>query len=72
MSAVIDINGPLEAANLAVRRAKEFGYGPFATAQMRRNAVLAANRGVQPVVAASRAVPRKCERNGDSTGPEAA
>jgi len=72
MSAVIDFNAPLEAANLAAQRAKSYGYGGIATAQFVRQAATLASHGTAPWDAACKAVPKKDRRNGDSTGPEAA
>lgn len=65
MSAVIDFTATLEAANLAVQRAKSFGYTGITTAQMVRNAATLATRGAAPWEAACKAVPRKQARNGD-------
>ena len=68
MSAVIDFNAPLEAANLASQRAKSFGYTAIVTAQMVRRAATFALRGHAPWQAASMAVPRKSARNGEPLG----
>jgi hypothetical protein len=71
MSAVIDFNAPLEAANLAAQRAKSYGYTGLATAQFVRKAARFALRGHTPWQAATMAVPHKSARNGSTPGDAA-